>query len=225
MDGTAKAGCGLCGPEVWHQSTGWAHPWYRVQGAGLMAAVVGPQRFSINQRSRASRPRASVTTLSLGLCTRRMATAPLHGVPAGTLRDIGGNVVAPGAVGGLVDAETTLPRVHRVVRDASLANVLHVRFTEPCANLDDLHDPVLNPTGTRYVLRDSFGHGRSVATLPRRLLSAERLLRSVDRWRLGSSHAAARRAREPRQAYDDCGLVFAQDDGMPLRAGHDGVRS
>jgi hypothetical protein len=73
------------------------------------------------------------------------------------LRDLGGNTVGAGTVGGAIAAETVLPRVHTVVRDGVSANVLHVRFSEPCANLQDLYDASTNPAGTRYLLRDSNG--------------------------------------------------------------------
>jgi hypothetical protein len=37
-------------------------------------------------------------------------------------------------------------------------------FSEPCSRLDDLYDAILNPEGTRYVLRDSGGIQRGIAT-------------------------------------------------------------
>lgn len=72
-------------------------------------------------------------------------------------RDIGGNTVTATAYTGDVVAETTVPSVHTIYRESSVANELVVVFTEPCANLDDLYDATTNADGTHYDLRDSLG--------------------------------------------------------------------
>jgi hypothetical protein len=79
-------------------------------------------------------------------------------------RDIAGNTVATTVLSGAVDAETTLPAVHTIHRDTGAADTVVIVFSEPCAGLDDLYDSGANPAGTRYVLRDSGGILRGMAT-------------------------------------------------------------
>jgi hypothetical protein len=80
------------------------------------------------------------------------------------MRDVGGNAVGSVARTGTVSSETTLPEVHTIVRDGTLADRVSVRFSEPCGQLDDLYEAGLNPAGTRYVLRDAGGLLRGYAT-------------------------------------------------------------
>jgi hypothetical protein len=72
------------------------------------------------------------------------------------VRDLGGNALAATALTGPVLAETTLPYVHTVWRPTANPDQLEVRFSEPC---DLLNDP-----GTRFVLRDSSGVQRGLAS-------------------------------------------------------------
>jgi hypothetical protein len=80
------------------------------------------------------------------------------------VRDLGGNALSSAALTALVTAETTLPTVHTVWRPSASSDQLEVRFSEPCDLLTDLYQPVSNPAGTRYVLRDSSGIQRGLAT-------------------------------------------------------------
>ncbi|MCP3919834.1 MAG: Ig-like domain-containing protein [bacterium] len=76
------------------------------------------------------------------------------GVSFTTLRDIGGNVVDPNPITGVIQAESGLPAVDAVWRmDPTNDGTVVVRFTEPCGNLDDLYHAVSNPNGTRYAIR------------------------------------------------------------------------
>lgn len=71
-----------------------------------------------------------------------------------SMRDIGGNTVDSAALGGTLVSEFNLPGVGTVWRsDAPSDNVLTVRFTEACGQLDDMYDSVSNPYGIRYALR------------------------------------------------------------------------
>lgn len=75
-----------------------------------------------------------------------------------TMRDIGGNAIVATAVGGPITFETDRPTLHSVWRaDAPIDDQLNLRFSEPCDRLTDLYDPVLNPVGTRFAVRDSGG--------------------------------------------------------------------
>lgn len=80
------------------------------------------------------------------------------------MHDLGGNLVTTAVVSGDVSAETTIPDVHTVYRDATNTDQLVVRFTEPCSQLADLYDAATNPSGTRYILRSSGGALRGYAT-------------------------------------------------------------
>lgn len=77
-------------------------------------------------------------------------------------RDVGGNTVTSTAFTGSVDVESRLPSVEAAYASASQADVVVVRFDEPCAQLDDLYDVSTNPFGSRYVLRDSLGVQRGL---------------------------------------------------------------
>ncbi|MBI5363628.1 MAG: hypothetical protein HZA53_10655 [Planctomycetes bacterium] len=79
-------------------------------------------------------------------------------------RDIGANLVENTVLTGTIDAETTLPTVGAIYRSSSSTDTLVVRFSEPCANLDDLYDATTNPTGTRYALRTAGGTLRGYPT-------------------------------------------------------------
>ena len=74
------------------------------------------------------------------------------------LRDLGGNTISGTVLAGDVSAEMRLPLLESVFRDAGVANQVHVRFSEPMSELDDLFHPTTNPTGlTAYSVRDSVG--------------------------------------------------------------------
>jgi hypothetical protein len=79
------------------------------------------------------------------------------------MRDVGGNTVSTSPYSGNVVAERTLPRLDSVWRDGVDGDEAVVRFSEPCDWLDDLYHETLNPTGTRYELRDSGGMLRGMA--------------------------------------------------------------
>jgi hypothetical protein len=85
------------------------------------------------------------------------------GVTVTGVRDLGGNALAAVAHVGQVLSETTLPSVATVFRPSADPTALEVRFSEPCDRLEDLYDVATNPTGTRYVLRDSGGAFRAYA--------------------------------------------------------------
>jgi len=71
-----------------------------------------------------------------------------------SMRDIGGNTVDGASVGGTLSSEFNLPGLGTVWRsDAPNDDVLTVRFTEACDQLENLYDAVSNPYGTRYALR------------------------------------------------------------------------
>ncbi len=71
------------------------------------------------------------------------------------MRDIAGNMVGGTTVTGTVLAETAIPLVESVFVDSAFANQIHVRFNEPCDELDDLFDAGTNPLGrTSYTVRD-----------------------------------------------------------------------
>lgn len=70
------------------------------------------------------------------------------------MRDIAGIEIAPGAISGDVLFERSRPTIVSIWRDSVQTNQVEVRFSEPCAYIEDLYDPVTNPTGTRYTLWD-----------------------------------------------------------------------
>ncbi|MAG63302.1 hypothetical protein CMO84_07235 [Candidatus Woesearchaeota archaeon] len=73
-----------------------------------------------------------------------------------SMRDIGGNVVESAALAGTLTSEFNLPGMGTAWRsDAPSDNVVTIRFTEACDQLEDLYDALSNPHGTRYALRDS----------------------------------------------------------------------
>lgn len=78
-------------------------------------------------------------------------------VTLATARDLGGNAVANTTLENDIVAETNLPTVTTIYRTSGFPNIVVVRFSEPCAKLDDIYDATTNPTGTRYVLRDNLG--------------------------------------------------------------------
>lgn len=80
------------------------------------------------------------------------------------VRDIGGNALPTTPISGDVDAEETLPYVHTIWRPVLNPDQVEVRFSEPCDLLDDVYVALTNPTGTRYILRDSGGVLRGYAT-------------------------------------------------------------
>ncbi len=98
--------------------------------------------------------RTAVLTFANGIDLQR---GDDYRVSFSALRDLGGNTIGAANYDGDIDAETGLPEVHAVYLESSVADEVVVRFTEPCSNLDDLYDAGTNPTGTRYVLRDSGG--------------------------------------------------------------------
>lgn len=80
------------------------------------------------------------------------------------VRDLGGNTLPSTPIAGAIDAESTLPTVHTIWRPVASPGQVEVRFSEPCDLLEDVYDATTNPTGTRYVLRDSGGVLRGYAT-------------------------------------------------------------
>jgi hypothetical protein len=80
------------------------------------------------------------------------------------VHDVGHNDVGATPVVGDVSSETVSPTLAAAYADASVADEVVVTFSEPCARLDDLWDAGTNPTGTRFVLRDSLGALRGTAT-------------------------------------------------------------
>ena len=62
-------------------------------------------------------------------------------------RDLAGNIVQGTAVVGSNDSETTIPSVHTIYRSTTSNDLLIVRFTEPCGQLDDLYDVSTNQIG------------------------------------------------------------------------------
>ena len=80
------------------------------------------------------------------------------------VRDLGGNPLPTTPISGPVEAESTLPTVHTIWRPVAWPDQVEVRFSEPCDLLDDVYDAATNPSGTRYVLRDSGGVLRGHAT-------------------------------------------------------------
>lgn len=81
------------------------------------------------------------------------------------MRDLGGNTVSATVLSGNVAAESTLPRLSVAHLDGTFANQVHVRYSEPCDEIDDLFDASTNPTGlTEYVLRNSVGTLRANAS-------------------------------------------------------------
>jgi hypothetical protein len=80
------------------------------------------------------------------------------------VRDLGGNALPATPLSGPVVAESTLPYVHAIWRPLASPDQVEVRFSEPCDLLEDLYDAGTNPAGTRYVLRDSGGVLRGLAT-------------------------------------------------------------
>ncbi|MFT5286117.1 MAG: hypothetical protein ACI8TQ_002285 [Planctomycetota bacterium] len=77
------------------------------------------------------------------------------------LRDISANTVTSAVLVGNVSAESTLPVLESVYLDSGVSSQVHVRFSEPVDELDDLFDASTNPTGlTTYTLRDSGGSVR-----------------------------------------------------------------
>ncbi|HIF41171.1 MAG TPA: hypothetical protein EYQ74_08740 [Planctomycetes bacterium] len=72
------------------------------------------------------------------------------------MRDIGGNVVDGASLAGTLTSEFNLPGMGTAWRsDAPNDNVVTVRFTEACDQLEDLYDAFSNPYGIRYALRAS----------------------------------------------------------------------
>ena len=74
------------------------------------------------------------------------------------MRDIGGNTVDSAVSSGSVIAETNYPQINMVWVDATDDNVVHVRLTEPGAQLTDYYDALTNSSAlTIYELFDSLG--------------------------------------------------------------------
>jgi len=74
------------------------------------------------------------------------------------LRDLGGNTISGAVLAGNVSAESRLPLLESVFLDTGFSNQVHVRFSEPMSELDDIFHPSTNPTGlTAYAIRDSGG--------------------------------------------------------------------
>jgi hypothetical protein len=88
-----------------------------------------------------------------------------YSVAFANMRDIGGNIIGGGSVTGPVLAETTLPAVHTIFRDAITVDEVVIYFTEPSGMLDDVYVPVTNTDGSRYVLRDNIGGFKADATI------------------------------------------------------------
>lgn len=71
-----------------------------------------------------------------------------------SMRDIGGNVVDGAGLEGTLVSEFNLPGMGTAWRsNAPSENVVTVRFTEACDQLDNLYDSLSNPFGVRYALR------------------------------------------------------------------------
>lgn len=79
-------------------------------------------------------------------------------------RDISANLVNTTVLSGNITSESTLPTVHTVYRDSTNTDELVIVFSEPCGELTDLYNAGSNPTGTRFVLRDSGGVLRGLPT-------------------------------------------------------------
>ncbi len=108
-----------------------------------------------------SASKTAVLTFANGVDFQRGDDAAVHFTGC---RDIAGNTAATTVLSGAVNSESTLPTVHTIYRDASFADTVVIVFSEPCSRIDDLFDAVVNPSGTRYVLRDSGGIQRGIAT-------------------------------------------------------------
>jgi hypothetical protein len=87
-------------------------------------------------------------------------------VELATARDLGGNTVLATQLEDDIVAETNLPTVDTIYRSSAFPNIVVVRFSEPCTQLDDIFDAGTNPTGTRYVLRDNVGTIRTGMPTP-----------------------------------------------------------
>lgn len=68
-----------------------------------------------------------------------------------TMRDLGGNTVDPTPLTGTVDGERDLPQLIAAWAESAALNTLHVRFSEPCRELDDIAGL------TEYAVYDSLG--------------------------------------------------------------------
>lgn len=85
--------------------------------------------------------------------------------------DLGHNAIAATPVTGAVTSETTPPTLVSAYIDGGTADEVVLTFSEPCALLTGLYDAGTNPTGTRYLLRDSGGVLRGSATAATSLAS------------------------------------------------------
>jgi len=75
-----------------------------------------------------------------------------------TMRDLGGNTVSSQTLFGSVTGDVSFPVAEVAWVDGVDPNKVHVRLSEPCAELADAYDPVINPLGmTHYELFDGLG--------------------------------------------------------------------
>jgi hypothetical protein len=129
--------------------------WHLESPVGTVLNTVGASiAYSVAAKS-------ATLTLSNGVNLKR---GDNFKVVLSNMRDLGANTVTSTPITGQVQFETTLPKVSTVYRDAVNNDTLVVRFSEPCDLLTNLYDVFLNPTGTRYILRDNAGTLRGYAT-------------------------------------------------------------
>lgn len=69
-------------------------------------------------------------------------------------RDLGGNAATAVDATTTVDGERGVPALEAAFVAAGAGDEVVLRFSEPMANLDDLHDAQANPTGVRYAITD-----------------------------------------------------------------------
>ncbi|MBK7641511.1 MAG: hypothetical protein IPJ19_00435 [Planctomycetes bacterium] len=103
-------------------------------------------------------------TLTLEASDANLQNGDDFSVAFSGVHDIAYNAISSSANSGSVTAETTSPTVADAYIDSVVADEVVVTFSEPCAQLDNLYDVSTNPTGTRFLLRDSLGGLRGSAT-------------------------------------------------------------
>lgn len=103
-------------------------------------------------------------TLTLQDVTANLQNGADFALTFNGLHDVGYNALPATPATGQVSSETILPAIASAYVESSVADEVVVTFSEPCARLDDLYDAILNPAGTRFVLRDNGGAQRGLAT-------------------------------------------------------------
>jgi hypothetical protein len=109
-------------------------------------------------------PSTRKATLTLAADSANLQNGDGFSLVLAGVHDIAYNAIGATPTTGPVVSETVSPELEAAYIESLVADEVVLTFSEPCARLDDLWDAVGNPTGTRFVLRDSGGALRGTAT-------------------------------------------------------------